>query len=301
MTQGPYGASHPNQGAPPRCKNHPDRITYVACQRCGQPICPDCSVPAAVGLQCTNCVKEGKKQTAHARTVTGAKLVTGRPLITMSIIGISVFTFALQLILGWDAFTARFAFAPFLAESEPWRFLTGALLHSPSRLFHILFNMYALWVVGSQLEYLLGRWRFLTLYILSAVGGNVMVLLLANPITSTGSLDPSWATATIGASGAVFGLFGALLPVIKRLGGQTKPILVIIGLNAVIGFIIPNISWQGHLGGLLVGALLGWVYVKAPRDKSLVYAIGASVAVFVLLATLATWKINVSSVFSWFG
>src|SRR5699024_7847503 len=91
-------------------------------------------------------------------------------------------------------------------------------------------------------------------------------------------------------SGAVFGLFGALLPVVKRLGGQTRSILVLIGINAVLGFIIPNVSWQGHLGGLIVGALLGWAYVKAPREKAGVIANGASVAMLLLLILVAVLK-----------
>lgn len=287
MTQGSYGA--PQAGPTPRCKNHPDRITYVGCQRCGQPICPDCSISAAVGMQCSDCVKQGQKQVRAPRTVTGAKMAQGRPVVTISLIGACVVAFGLQLMLGWDGFTAKFAFAPVLAESEPWRFLTGALLHSPSRIFHIAFNMYALWIVGSQLEFLLGRWRFLVLYVLSALGGNVMVLLLASP------MEPSWRTATIGASGAVFGLFGALLPVLKRLGGESKSILIIIGLNVVIGFVIPNISWQGHFGGLLTGVLLAWLYVKAPREKAAVYAIAGSAAMFVILGVAAVLKINAAN------
>ncbi len=287
MTQGPYGAPQP--GATPRCKNHPDRVTYVGCQRCGQPICPECSISAAVGMQCSDCVKGGQKQVRSARTVTGAKLAHGRPVVTISLIGACVVAFALQLVLGWDGFTAKFAFAPAFAESQPWRFLTGALLHSPSRIFHIAFNMYALWIVGSQLEFLLGRWRFIVLYVLSALGGNVMVLLLSSPT------DPSWFTATIGASGAVFGLFGALLPVLKRLGGESKSILIIIGLNAVIGFVIPNISWEGHLGGLITGALLAWLYVKAPREKATMYAIVGSCSMFLILVVAAILKINAAN------
>lgn len=284
MTQGSYGASQ--AGATPRCKNHPDRVTYVGCQRCGQPICPECSISAAVGMQCSDCVKQGQKQVRTPKTVTGAKMVHGRPVITISIMAACAIAFVFQLALGWDGFTAKFAFAPVLAESEPWRFLTGALLHSSSRIFHIAFNMYALWIVGSQLEFLLGRWRFIVLYVLSALGGNVMVLLLASPT------DGSWFTPTIGASGAVFGLFGALLPVIKRIGGESRSILIIIGLNVVIGFVIPNISWQGHLGGLLTGALLAWVYVKAPRDRASLYAIAGSVLMLVILGLAAVWKIN---------
>ena len=274
MTQGPYGAPRGAANIAPRCKNHPDRATYVVCQRCGQPICPECSVSAAVGMQCRDCVQQGASEVRVKRTVAGATVVAGqRPIVTMTMMGLCVIGFVLQMALGWQDFTSKFVFAPIVGEHEPWRFLTSAFLHSTTSFFHIVFNLWALWVVGPQLELLLGRWRFTALYLLSALGGTVAILLLATPT------DASWVTATLGASGAVFGLFGALLPIVKRLGGQSRSILMVIGLNVVVSFIVPNISWQGHLGGLLVGALLGYIYIQAPRDKKFTLGLVATIGV----------------------
>lgn len=147
-----------------------------------------------------------------------------------------------------------FVFAPFLGESEPYRFLTAAFLHGG--FWHIVFNMYALALMGNILEPILGKWRFLALYIISALAGNVLVLLLASPTSA------SWLTGAVGASGAVFGLFGALLILTRHIGADTKGIIVVIALNLVIGFLPgSHISWQGHLGGLIMGILVTFALV----------------------------------------
>lgn len=280
MTGPDYGAAQPTDSVPV-CKNHSDRPSYVRCQRCGQPICPECTRQAAVGVQCPQCTQEGARQVRAVRTVAGATITDTRPLVTYWIIGLSAATFLAQITLGWDQFTQHFVFAPFLGLDEPWRFVTAALLHSTTRYFHILFNMWALWVVGSQLELILGRARFITLYVLSAIGGHVAVVLLASPV------NESWFIPTLGASGAVFGLFGALVPVMKRVGADLRGIAVLIGINVVLGFIVPNISWQGHLGGLLTGVVLSVIYVRAPQEHKKKTAIIGSVTVAVLLITLA--------------
>ncbi len=149
----------------------------------------------------------------------------------------------------------KIAFVPALANSEPWRFLTSAFAHGG--ITHIAFNMYALWVMGSYLEPMLGRARFVAIYLLSALGGSVMYLLLSSPTTVEDALAGNygmWRTGAVGASGAVFGLFGAFLVLQRRLGRSSAGMYVIIGINAVIGFVIPGIAWQAHLGGLLTGA-----------------------------------------------
>ena len=143
---------------------------------------------------------------------------------------------------------------------EPWRFLTAAFLHSPGQYLHIVFNMVALWFVGPTLENTLGRARYITLYLMSAVGGSVGSVLLA---TAT----DSWATTSVGASGAVFGLFGAILVISKRLGGDVRGILVLIGINLALGFVMANIAWQAHVGGLVTGGLLAAAYAYAPPAR----------------------------------
>lgn len=171
---------------------------------------------------------------------------------------------------------------------EPWRMLTTLLVHSPIRLpgsllgiTHILFNMYALVLVGRQLEPLLGPWRLLALYLISGLGGSIAVQYAA----IVGIVDPR--TLVIGASGAVFGMFGGLLAAQRRLGGDASPILVVIGLNLVLGFVLPGVAWQAHLGGLVVGLVTGWLLVanRGPR-RARRQALGlvAITAVLVLLA-----------------
>ncbi|MEP7765360.1 rhomboid family intramembrane serine protease [Sanguibacter sp. 26GB23] len=263
---------------PPVCPRHPDRISYVRCQRCGRPACTECVVQAPVGVQCVDCVREAQSTVRPARTVLGAPVRAGQPVVTLSIITLCAVSYLLQLTLEWEDWTSRWAFAPVLGDVEPWRFLTSAFMHSQQPL-HILLNMYALWIVGPELERMLGRARFVGLYVLSAIGGSVAVLLFSDPTTV------SWFTGTVGASGAVFGLFGAILIVLRRLGRDARAILVIIGLNFAIGFFVPNISWQGHLGGLVTGTLLGALYAFAPRaHRRAVSIVGTSVVAVILVA-----------------
>jgi membrane associated rhomboid family serine protease len=239
----------------PVCPRHPDREAYVRCQRCGRPTCPECQRPAAVGIQCVDCVAEGARTVRSARTVFGGAVTDGRPVATMTIIGICVAVFVLQQVV--PGLTGRVAFVPALGLEEPWRFLTSAFAHSPSSLLHIAFNMYALWIMGTYLEPLLGRARFVAVYLLSAVGGSVVYLLLSSPPTAeqlAAGEATAWYVGAVGASGAVFGLFGAFLVLQRRLGRPAAGMYVTIAINAVIGFVIPNIAWQAHLGGLLTGA-----------------------------------------------
>jgi membrane associated rhomboid family serine protease len=272
----------PSAAAPPVCPRHPDRISYVRCQRCGRPVCPECQRQAAVGVHCVDCVRDAARTAPTPRTAFGAPLRDGRPLVTYTLIGLNIVSYVLQMVVAGPRldWTQVLIFAPFLGEYEPWRFLTAAFLHGST--LHIAFNMFALWVVGQNLELALGRARFLALYGLAAVGGAVMVLLLASP-------DPGgdWTRGLVGASGAVFGLFGAILLVLRRLGRSARPIVTIIAINAVIGFVVPNISWQAHLGGLLVGALLGAGYAYAPRKRRREVSLAVTVGVAVLLAVLA--------------
>ena len=275
----PGSSSEIPQNGPPTCPRHPGRVSYVRCQRCGRPTCPECAVPAAVGVQCVDCVRETQQAAAVPRTALGAPVRTGRPIVTLTIIALCALSFLLQQVLGWSDWTSRWAFAPFIAESEPWRFVTGAFQHST--FLHIAFNLYALWIVGPYLERMLGRWRYAALFLLSAIGGHVAILLFADPTSL------SWVTPTVGASGAVFGMFGAVLLVLRRMGQEARGMLVIIGLNFVIGFVVPNISWEGHLGGLVTGTILGAAYVFAPPAHRRTVGVLATVGMAVVLVGLA--------------
>ena len=254
----------------PVCPRHPDRESYVRCQRCRRPTCPECQRSAPVGIQCVDCVREGARTVRQGRTVFGGSVTDGRPVVSLTIMGICAAVFVLQLAV--PGLTNRISFAPVVGDSEPWRFVTAAFAHSPGNVLHIAFNMYALWFMGQYLEPMLGRARFIALYLLSALGGSVVYLLLA-PSPPSGALTAAecgaWCTGAVGASGAVFGLFGAYLVLQRRLGRSASGMYVVIGINAVFGFIYPGIAWQAHLGGLLVGAACAAVVGYLGRAKSL--------------------------------
>jgi membrane associated rhomboid family serine protease len=181
--------------------------------------------------------------------------------------------------------TNDYAFAPVYATAEPWRLLTAAFLHSPTSPLHILFNMYALWMTGPYLEVLLGRVRFAALYLLSALGGSVGYLLLASPDNFN-----QWRGGTVGASGAVFGLFGAFFIVQRRLNRDTGPLLAIIAINFALGF-LPNVAWQAHLGGLVTGVLAAGVLVYAPKMNRTTIQSAGLAAIVVLLGLVFIIKV----------
>ena len=285
--------AYQDQQAPPVCPRHPDRVSYVRCQRCGRPTCPECQRAAAVGVQCVDCVRQQASSMRSATTVFGGR-VTDRPVVSITIIVVCAMVWVAQQAV--RGLTFDISFVPVLAESEPWRFLTSAFAHSPVQIMHIVFNMLALWMVGGQyLEPLLGRLRYAVLYLLSAIGGSVVFLLLASPLRPGGHVERPRLVGHRrgGASGAVFGLFGALLVLNRRLGRSSAGMYATVLINAVIGFVVPGIAWQAHLGGFLTGAAVAAVIaVTSSRDKRRWQWPGiAVVAVLLLLATLAKYAI----------
>lgn len=249
-----YG-SVPDQQVPV-CPRHPERPSYVRCQRCGRPACSECQRPAAVGVQCVECVRESSKAMPTQRTALGGVQRGRKPVVTYALIGLCALMFLGQYAA--PGLTDAMLWAGLYASPmafEPWRMVTSTFLHSQGFLMHIAFNMYALFIIGRVLEPMMGRLRFAILYVLSGIGGSVAVLLLDHPLQGV-----------VGASGAVFGLFGALLVITRARGGNFMPILILVGINLVIGFIPGfNVSWQAHLGGLLTGGALAAVMAYAPR------------------------------------
>ena len=156
-------------------------------------------------------------------------------------------------------FTNTMFYAPLFTPFEPWRMLTAGFVHDWSGPIHILFNSYAIYIFGSQLEPMLGKYRYLLLYLLSIVGGSVAVLLLSDP-----------RVPVVGASGAFFGLMGAFFVVLRSLGQNPQQLLLLIAINLGIGFFVSGISWEGHLGGLITGAAIATVYsqTRKPNQKS---------------------------------
>jgi membrane associated rhomboid family serine protease len=273
----------------PVCPRHPDRPAYVRCQRCGRPACPDCQRAAAVGFQCVDCVNETKRTTPDVRTVYGGAVAAGKPLVTFSIIGLCALLYVLQWLVPNEWIYRELAFASVYADPafgafEPWRMLTSAFLHSQGFILHIVLNMYTLWIFGQALEPLLGRIRFLAVYLLSAFGGSVGFLLLTPSYVPGQPL-----TGVVGASGAIFGLFGAMLVVQRHRGGETRQLWVLIAINGAVGFMVPQIAWQAHLGGLVTGALCAAVIAYSPRGprRGLWQAAGLTLVLALLIAVSA--------------
>jgi len=217
------------------------------------------------------------------RTQFGAEVTPGgRPVVTQAIIVICVALWLLQQVM--PSLGSELVFAPSEGRAEPWRFLTAAFLHGP--IYHILFNMFALWQVGGYLEPLLGRLRFAILYLVSAVGGSVGYLWLTSPEVDAAGGTYSW-TGTVGASGAVFGLFAAMLVLNRHLGRSSAGIAAVILINVVIGFLYPGIAWQAHLGGMLTGVALAGVITATAAQTRRRLQLPALTAVLVVLALAA--------------
>ena len=197
-------------------------------------------------------------------------------MVTYVLIGINVVMFALQIVAP-ELQRELVLFSPAVADGEWYRLLTSAFLHYGPM--HIVFNMWALYVIGPPLEIALGRLRFSSLYLMSALGGSVVVYLLS---TLGGQ--------TAGASGAVFGLFGATFVVGRRLNMDIRWVIGLIAINLVITFVVPNISWQGHLGGLVTGAAIAAAYAYAPRKHRTAIQIAATVGLLLLFMLLIWWR-----------
>lgn len=211
-----------------------------------------------MGVQCVDCVAQGQREVRTAQTRYGAVVrPSQRPVVTYTLIALCGIVYLGQL--ANPRVTSELMFLPWLAADEPWRFLTSAFAHSPTFYAHILFNMFALWLTGQALEPLLGRARFLALYLISAVGGSVGYLVIV-----TRSLE-GWLTPAVGASGAVFGLFAAIFVLSRQMGRDTAGIAVILVINTVLGFTIANVAWQAHLGGAITGAAVaGLIAMTSP-------------------------------------
>ena len=279
----------PNASAP-TCYRHPDRTTYVSCQRCGRPICPECQTQAAVGVHCPECVREGRPAVPPAVRVARA-LRPGRSIATFVLMGLIVVAYAAQWLTG-QALTSAWVLNPGVVGAQPWRLLTSAFLHSPTSIIHILFNLYALYAFGPALESFLGRARFVALYLITAIGGSLGVIAIyelailtdgASIAATGGFLSPS---SALGASGAIFGLMGAYLPLRRAIGVNFTQLLIVVGINVAIGFVAGGIAWEAHLGGLAVGALIGTVFLRTRRREQRGVQVGLVAGIAVALLVL---------------
>jgi membrane associated rhomboid family serine protease len=289
----PDQASPAGQEAPPTCYRHPNRETWVSCVRCGRHACPDCLRQAAVGQQCVECVRGSGQATRQARTVFG-----GRPsrsaTVTWTLIAVNIVIFLAEVarpallynfgMLGVSAFTPPYGIQSGVASGEWYRLLTSAFI-APGTTFgglgllDLALNMWALFIVGPELERLLGKVRYLAVYLLSAVGGSLLYYYLV----------PLGLAA--GASGAIFGLFGAWFVVSRRLRLDSRGIILLIAINLGFSFYYHNtIAWQDHIGGLVTGALLTAAYAYAPRKNRLAFQVGATVLLVGLMVVAVLIK-----------
>jgi len=289
----------------PVCYRHPSKETYVRCTRCERPICPDCMNEASVGHQCPECVAQGRRTQRPARTAFGGSAAGRAGTATKALIGINAIVMLISILSGgvnavagggwggllgngtplteWGSVLGSGAYGPIgdvalhgIAHGEWYRLFTAMFLHYG--VLHLLMNMYALWFLGRDIERVLGPLRFVGLYLLAGLGGNVAAYLFS----SSDSM-------TAGASTAVFGLMSAIFVLLKRLNLSVAPILPVIVINVVFTFVISNISVAGHLGGLVVGAAVAAVLAYAPKERrNLVQGIGCA-AVLVILLLLAVY------------
>jgi membrane associated rhomboid family serine protease len=277
----PGTAAPETTGVAPTCYRHPDRETYVRCTRCDRPICPDCMNDAAVGFQCPECVKQGARTVRQARTVFGGR-VGADANVTKVLIAINVVAFVAQVVPR-STVTDDFGMwgAGLFLDGEYYRMITSAFLHDPGFLLHIAFNMYALLAFGSQVERLLGGVRYVVLYLVAALGASVATYVFFDPYG-----------LSIGASGAVFGLFGAYFVMARKLRADTSQLVTLIGINLVIGFVGRGyINNYAHLGGLVTGAAVAYVYTRVPRGRSqAVLQIGGALLIAVLLCVVTAVK-----------
>jgi membrane associated rhomboid family serine protease len=280
MTEEDEAAGAPQQADAPHCYRHPNVETYVRCIRCDRPICPACMNSASVGFQCPECVRSGARTVRKPRTAFGGLMPTNAGQITRLLIVVNVVAFIYQQTS--NRFTLHYELIPSgiphtliagVAHGQYYRLITSAFLHA--NVLHIFFNMYALLIVGPTLEAALGRSRFVTLYFLSALGGSTIAYLLMPP-----------QSAAVGASGAIFGLFGALFIVSRRLGRDASGILALIAINLVLTFTISGISWQALVGGLATGSVIAAAFAYAPRRQQAVIQWGTSIVVLLILGAL---------------
>jgi membrane associated rhomboid family serine protease len=253
------------------CYRHSSRETGVSCSSCGNPICTDCMTPTPVGMRCPDCA--GQKTKVHT-----ARSLTVEPRVTYALIAINVAVFIAQVLTegGGRVNDGRVYIDGLLAgilvdDGEWWRLITSGFLHSQP--LHLILNIVVLWFLGQALEPTFGHVKFLAVYVAALFVGSLGVILLTDPLVPT-----------VGASGAVYGLMGALVIVYRDRGIQItqSPIFGLLVINVLFTFFYPNVSIGGHLGGLVGGAIAALVVLQADRRRSLPLAVAGCVAVAAL-------------------
>ncbi len=268
----------------PTCVNHPDRVASVVCAHCDRPICTECMQQAPVGWQCPDCISSGAKRTKVIRPFAGANAnrtgIVGSTNPTPVVVALIVVNVVCFVASGFGKASVINRFGGLSHQvrqsDEYYRFFTSMFLHL--NWLHIGSNMFTLLIVGPAVEVMLGKARFLALYLLAGLGGSV-----ASYLFTPGN------SVSAGASGAIFGVMGAYVVLAHNRRQPLAPVLALIVINLIIGF-SGNIDWRDHLGGLVVGVVLATAYDRAftlrPEARQLTLTIGSSVAVLLVLAVL---------------
>jgi membrane associated rhomboid family serine protease len=253
------------------CYRHPDRRTGLHCTRCGNPTCPDCMIPAPVGHHCPACVAAARKDMRKVRTVTWGR----RPAVGVVVAGLLVANVVIHVLVQQDpALLSRFGNQrAAIGAGEYYRLLTTAFVHVSWT--HLAVNCFSLAYLGTLVEGVLGRARFITLYLLCALGGSVATLVAGPP-------------SSAGASGAVFGVTGAAWIVLRRRGLDTGPLVGLIAVNLLVSYAFPQINWVAHVGGLVTGIVIaggfGWAeYRSRPRLREAGTALATGLVLIALV------------------
>lgn len=267
----------------PVCYRHPDRPTYLACSECGRHICPDCSHDAPVGQKCPECVRAaGRQRVVDARRVKAGPSFQSNPVV-FSLIAINVVIYLVGLAssrMEFELLVNYAASSRAIEAGEWWRGLSAAFLHGGTM--HILFNMYFLYIFGPRLERQVGSVAFSGIYLASAAGGSLATYLFG----------PENALS-VGASGALFGLFGAWLYAAYRQRGTAagsamfNQLGAILLINMALPLFIPNIDWRAHLGGLVTGVVVAFFWEQIAAGRQNARTMRAIVAFAILVALLA--------------
>lgn len=269
------------------CYRHPDRATRLSCSSCGRPICVECSHDASVGQKCTECAApDPRARVVHARTTTGRPNRQTSP-VAFFIIGITVAIFVAGMLSAdidrW--LVNNLSQANFLVATGDWyRIFTAALLHGG--MMHVFFNMYALYLFGPRLEQQVGSTAFAALYVAAAGAGGAASYAFG-PLNQV----------SVGASGAIFGLFGAWLFVAWKMratpGGRAmfNQLFILLAINLALPLLVPNIDWRAHLGGLVAGIGIAWLWsvlaVGRPNARTIRTVIALAVALAAVAVTIA--------------
>ena len=290
----------------PTCYRHPDRETWIRCQRCDKPICPDCMRDAAVGFQCPDCVREASKGSRQNRALYGGERSADPRLTSYVLIGINALVWLAIAATGGNK--SRLAdllalrpnglcspgdgylydierrvceatgstFLPAVDDGAWWQLITSVFTHV--EIWHVGMNMFALFLFGPALEAIIGRARFLAVYLVSGLASSVLVLFLSSQYGST-----------VGASGALFGLLGALLVAARKARLNSQWLMQNLAIGVVITVVgWRMISWQGHLGGFLGGVVAAALIAYAPKEhRPLVQWGGLALVTLVLLGLTA--------------